>query len=103
MSDALQALQRWYLTQCNGDWEHSNGIKIDTLDNPGWSLCVDLSGTTLSGRPFQPVSRLDHPSEWLDCKRTETQFQGFGGPLMLPELIHVFLPWAEQLPYDRNA
>ena len=95
MSDALQALQRWYVAQCNGDWEHSLGVKIDTLDNPGWSLHVDLSGTPLAGRPFQSVSRLDHPSEWLDCKRADTQFQAAGGPLMLAELIHVFLSWAE--------
>jgi len=25
-------LQDWYLAQCNGDWEHEFGIKIDTLE-----------------------------------------------------------------------
>ena len=95
MSDALEALQRWYLAQCDGDWEHSFGVQVGTLDNPGWSLHVDLCGTPLAERPFQPVSRLDHPSEWLDCKRTDKQFQGFGGPLMLTELIRIFLSWAE--------
>ncbi len=95
MSDALQDLQRWYLAQCDSDWAHSFGVKIDTLDNPGWSLHVDLSGTPLAERFFQPVSRPDHPSEWLHCKRTDTQFQGAGGPLMLTELIRVFLSWAE--------
>ena len=32
----FQRLQKWYKSQCNGDWEHSFGIKIETLDNPGW-------------------------------------------------------------------
>ncbi|GHB54781.1 hypothetical protein GCM10010331_48120 [Streptomyces xanthochromogenes] len=39
MSEAenvLDRLQSWYSAQCNGDWEHEWGIKIDTLDNPGW-------------------------------------------------------------------
>ena len=31
----------WYLSQCNGDWEHAYGVKIDTLDNPGWTLEVE--------------------------------------------------------------
>lgn len=98
MSDALQALQLWYLAQCDGDWEHRYGIKIDTLDNPGWSLHIDLSGTPLAERSLQPVCRLGHPSEWLDCKRTDTQFQGFCGPLMLAELVDVFLSWAKEPP-----
>ena len=42
--DELQLLQEWYVAQCDGDWEHSYGVKIDTLDNPGWSLKVDLVG-----------------------------------------------------------
>lgn len=43
--DTLQELQRWYRSQCNGDWEHSYGVKIDTLDNPGWSVTVELADT----------------------------------------------------------
>jgi len=35
MQNLLQFLQEWYLEQCNGDWEHEFGIKIETLDNPG--------------------------------------------------------------------
>lgn len=30
-------LQKWYKSQCDGDWEHEYGIKIETVDNPGWS------------------------------------------------------------------
>jgi hypothetical protein len=32
----LNELQVWYGAQCNGSWEHTYGIKIETLDNPGW-------------------------------------------------------------------
>ena len=95
MSDALERLQRWYLAQCDGEWEHQGGVEIGTLDNPGWSLEIRLSGTPLADCPFELVSRLEHPSEWLLCKRTATQFEGRGGPLMLSELIAVFLHWAE--------
>jgi hypothetical protein len=42
---ALERLQRWYLGECNGDWEHSYGVRIDTLDNPGWIVTIDLHET----------------------------------------------------------
>ena len=35
-------LQDWYLEQCDGNWEHENQIKIYTLDNPGWTIKIDL-------------------------------------------------------------
>jgi hypothetical protein len=93
--NALQALQQWYLAQCDGDWEHGFGVSITTLDNPGWSLDIDLSGTELESRTFEPIQSLEHEAEWVSCKRTGRQFQGRGGPLMLDELISIFLRWAE--------
>ena len=33
---SLSALENWYAGQCNGVWEHGCGVRIDTLDNPGW-------------------------------------------------------------------
>ncbi|MDP8910052.1 MAG: immunity 53 family protein, partial [Chloroflexota bacterium] len=39
--------------QCDGDWEHSYGVEICTLDNPGWSVKVDLQGTELKAGAFQ--------------------------------------------------
>jgi len=53
--NVLAELQRWYESQCNEDWEHQYGVKIDTLDNPGWSVIIDLDDTDLEGKPFQTV------------------------------------------------
>jgi hypothetical protein len=38
-------LAEWYIKNCNGDWEHQYGVKIETLDNPGWHVEIDLIGT----------------------------------------------------------
>ena len=54
--DSLTQLQKWYLSQCDGDWEHTYGIGIGTLDNPGWSLKINLVGTSCSGREFTRYS-----------------------------------------------
>ena len=46
MKTPTERLRDWYAAQCNGDWEHMNGVKIHTTDNPGWWVQIDLDGTT---------------------------------------------------------
>jgi len=94
--DELQQLQNWYLSQCNGDWEHTYGVKIDTLDNPGWTLEVDLRETGLADRSFEPLSRGDSEddSDWISCKVEQEKFMGAGGAKNLTELLRVFVTWA---------
>ena len=38
-------LEEWYVSNCDGDWEHTFGITINTIDNPGWSRMT--KGTVL--------------------------------------------------------
>jgi len=53
---SLQELQEWYLSQCNEDWEHTYGVSIGTIDNPGWSLEVELSDTSLENINYEEYS-----------------------------------------------
>ena len=83
--DHVVWLSDWYAAQCDGVWEHSYGVTIGTLDNPGWTVKVDLSGTQLAGRAFEPVSyRLEGPNDtadahWHSCRVAEGCFEGAGG------------------------
>jgi len=54
----IEQIQAWYAAQCNGDWEHQYGISIDTLDNPGWCVTIDLTRTSLENVVFQPYVNL---------------------------------------------
>ena len=47
VSETLDRLVAWYQSQCDGDWEHGEGIEISTLDNPGWSIRVSVVDTAL--------------------------------------------------------
>jgi len=87
-------LQRWYLEQCNGDWEHEFGIKIDTLDNPGWSLQIDLTNTTLEEKAFSKLKLDITEDNWVHCWVAEKKFQGGGGPSNLVDLVKIFIEWA---------
>jgi hypothetical protein len=95
--DTLRRLQTWYANQCNGDWEHTYGVKIDTLDNPGWTLEVDLAETALEHRSFEKVSWGDaeEDAEWLHCRVESGKFHGACGSSQLGVMLEVFLVWAE--------
>lgn len=92
--NTLQDLQQWYRSHCDGDWEHGYGVKIDTLDNPGWSVTIELTDTELVDRPFTEVQRLEHETDWIRCHVRDRKFEGYGGPLMLDEILTIFLSWA---------
>ncbi len=91
---ALAELQGWYLSQCNGEWEHSHGIHIGTLDNPGWRVRIDLRGTDLEARPFKAISDLDPDVNWMECHVEDGHFEAHGGAPMLEPMLRAFLNWA---------
>jgi|SRR5690606_28799064 len=93
----LQRLQDWYQAQCNEDWEHSYGVKIDTLDNPGWMVKIDLVETGLEEKAFEAFSRgdSDADADWIACKTESGQFVGYGGANNLGELLRTFVDWAD--------
>lgn len=92
MSDTLQRLQDWYKRHCDGDWEHQYGVRIDTLDNPGWSVEIDLHGTRPRG--FEPLKVERSEEDWIQCRREGSKWLGFGGARNLDELLRTFLGWA---------
>lgn len=90
----IDELQRWYLAQCNGEWEHQYGISIETLDNPGWRLRIDLAGTSLDSKPFVAIMETEPESTWIHCVVKDRVFEAHCGPLMLSTAIQHFLAWA---------
>lgn len=90
-SGALEALQEWYSEQCDGDWEHSFGVKLGTIDNPGWSLSVDLAETPWADLRI-PFTRIERSEEdWIDYRAGDSVFTAAGGAGNLAELVRVFL------------
>ena len=96
MSDTLERIQNWYESNCNDDWEHTYGIKIENCDNPGWMVTVDLEDTYLENIEFETTEyQKEDENNWIHCKKSEYKFKGAGGPQNLDELLVVFLNWAE--------
>ena len=97
MPDPLARLQDWYDKHCNGDWEHSYGVRIETLDNPGWFLRIDLSGTEYSGCKLARVENgiSGAKRSWTAYYIENDQFYAAGGPSTLPLLIGCFFDWID--------
>ena len=89
-------LQQWYADQCDGHWEHAYGIKLVTLDNPGWSITISLEGTSLEGKSLKKVSIERSEADWLSCRVEKEQFLADGGPGNLDEMLQIFLDWTQQ-------
>jgi hypothetical protein len=94
-NDSLEALLQWYQAQCDGTWEHQYGITIDTLDNPGWSLRIDVTETALEGVPFTAVEhQLENVQSWWRCWRDGDIFHAACGARNLQATIDIFNQWA---------
>jgi len=94
--DVLAWIQDWFASNCNGDWEHIEGIHIMTLDNPGWGVDISLSDTGLEAEPFQKTVVERTGEDWLHCFVEDQVFKGRGGVRNLEEVLQVFRKWAER-------
>lgn len=100
--NAVEELQTWFQTQCNGEWEHAQGITIRSTDNPGWWVTIDLGGTHLEGKSFVPVvcgdcASADPQPPWLCCRVDNSVFHGAGDMGKLEKILSIFLAWAKDV------
>jgi argininosuccinate synthase len=91
----IEWLMAWYRSQCDRDWEHQHGIRIGTLDNPGWSLDVNLAETAQAGKvlPQKMVERSE--DDWVFVEVKDDAFRARGGPGNLAEMIQLFAAFVE--------
>jgi hypothetical protein len=89
--DVLDQLQAWYLEQCDGEWELDGSIRIDTIENPGWSLTVDLEGTAYAGLTLDRKEDDAGEADWIHWWSDGSQFHAYAGPAGLTRAVHEFL------------
>ena len=93
--DILSWLQKWYFQQCNGEWEHGYGIKINTIDNPGWRVKINLHDTVLAGKPLNRIKIERSDDNWVHYWVENSIFEAAGGPENLSEIFYLFKKWTE--------
>jgi hypothetical protein len=86
----LDWLQNWYIENCDGDWEHSFGVEITTIDNPGWMVTIDVSETKIKDIEIDYVLIDYGQLDWMGYSITNKQFIGSGDPRKLGVIIEKF-------------
>lgn len=95
------SLIEWYRANCNDDWEHRYGIKLETLDNPGWLLIVDLVGTSLQGKSMPTLNEGCDPAgnpmtaSWIHGTAANNQFRAACDPDQIARLFQLFEAFRE--------
>ena len=92
----LHFLTNWFKSNCNDDWEHIYQIKIETLDNPGWHITIDLMDTDLEGKNFQQVFLHNNEKDWMICRVEKNIFHGDGDLDKLEKILEIFKNWQEE-------
>lgn len=99
MQSLLDQLCDWYQSNCDEDWEHQYGVKIETLDNPGWMITIDLTWTELETKLIPEFEAQRSKHDWLFAKELKNNngrtYYTAGGPHNLEEMIQRFLDWTE--------
>jgi hypothetical protein len=86
----LHWLERFYVSECDGDWEHQYGVKIETLDNPGWMVKVDVFETELHDLHIEYAQEERSASDWLGIELVKQRFRGVGDPYKLTTILERF-------------
>ncbi len=90
MDDLLDRLQNWYWSQCDGDWEHQEGVHIETLDNPGWKVSISIRGTNMQAITMPPFEQDVDENNWVFIKIEDGHFVGHGDPGKLKFMLSMF-------------
>ena len=88
--EILTWIQDWYKKHCDEDWEHSYGLKIESLDNPGWQVKIDLADTELEGTVIEYELIENSDSDWYGWKIENNIFHAAGDPDKLQLLLEKF-------------
>jgi hypothetical protein len=87
---SIEFLAQWYQEQCDGSWEHSFGVKLNTLDNPGWALHVNLVETEYEGIALPIALSERSPEDWVSVGIEAGVFKARGGVGNLAEILDLF-------------
>ena len=97
MTTNLEKLQNWFIAQNDGDWEHTYGVKIETLDNPGWNLQIDLEETDYDHLEMEYTLCENSEHDWYSLRIRDHLFSASGDPTKLDFLIGKFFEIIEPL------
>lgn len=94
--EILDWISNWFSSECNGDWEHENQIKIETVSNPGWYITIDLTGTSLEELYIENDTIEKSDDDWYFFGIKDKQFKASGDLKKISFLLNTFKEIVEE-------
>ena len=89
-ANLIKWLSKWFDSQCDGSWEHSNRLIIESIDNPGWNIQIDLQDTELENLEIKWTLVENNENDWYGFKVQNSRFSASGDTSKLELLITKF-------------
>ncbi|CAB1243962.1 Imm53 family immunity protein [Clostridium sp. MT-14] len=87
----IEVLQKWYKNISKSSI--CTGIQIETVNNCGWCVCIDLFDTVYETESFKTVYIRKGDDNWFKCIKKNGLFKGYGGIENLEDILNVFYCW----------
>jgi hypothetical protein len=100
MKNIFKKITEWYISQCDGDWEHAYGIKIETTANAGWLVICDLQFTNLQSSELPLTQSNNSKNDWYNIKIDKMKFIAGGDLNKLEFLLNEFIRLIEKGSYS---
>lgn len=88
--DILDWIEDWFTDNCDGDWESSDAIQINTLDRPGWEVEINISNTSIATMNLEWILNETSKDDWYGVKIADQKFTAAGDPQKLKFLLGLF-------------
>ena len=95
MSKSINFLQEWHKTCFNKTGKKDHRIIIETLDNPGWWVEINLKDTQYIDKQFDAIKELEDDDIWIYCVVKDNQFQAASSPQNLNSILNIFCKWID--------
>lgn len=86
----LKWLEQWYLSNCNGDWEHCFGLRIKYTTNQGWNVSIELDETDAEDLVLASHEIYNSDTDWIRYKIEKRCFHGSGDFTKIKQILLVF-------------
>lgn len=91
----LKWLEGWFESHSDDEWEQTHGLKIESIDTPGWRVTISLLETELEDKILNEIIIDRDDNDWIRCWIKDGYFEGAGGLRNLEEMIQIFKEWVE--------
>lgn len=89
MINYIKIINHWYISKCDGIWEHEYGFTLKTIDNPGWWL--EINGE--NNKNIIEIKIDEDNEDWLFINANNDKFQASCSNNNLKAMLEYAIDW----------